>query len=359
MEKLTDLSSGWDVMLKKREAMAKKAEELIEISEDGKCSYSKGYITQDVFFCKTCNTNEAGSGVCVGCYLACHLDHDIAELGPKASFRCDCGNSYMKNTCSFTSKSPSNAENTYNQNFIGKFCICGMEDSEDRESEMYMCIGCYDWFHADCITLSNNCHATTEELLPTIPSDLLSHYYFICDKCIRAWKFIPAAYKHYIYFEGAVKRGRVEGCPLEDHGEISEYPFHIFLKKEWLTERCSCDNCKIKFWPKQLMHAHDMEEKVSLLDTINEETAKILEDETIEGIQQDENQEEDDHQFNALSHEAKIDIANGIQIFKDAFEEMANNMNGKIIDALAVEEFKIKLLEKHQAYKRAKNEQLE
>ena len=362
MDKEIDLATGWDILLKKREAMGKKAAEIIESSEEGKCSYSKGYIIQEVFLCRTCTINEEGSGICVGCYLSCHLDHDIAELGPKSNFQCDCGNTRMKNKCNFTQKSESNPENLYNQNFKGKFCICGKEDSDDRECEMYMCIGCYDWFHSDCITLSNNLHNHSnihEEIIPAIPTELLIHYFFICCKCVNKWKFIPNAYKEYLYFEGAVKRSRnQEECPLENKDDFKEYPYHVFLKK-WVDERCKCNNCQNKCWPKEFLYAKDMEEKESLLGKIHEETEKIMEEEDEVQGDREENTDELYNDINRLPHESQINIAHGYQILKDAFEEMANNLQGEVCDIQAVEEFKAKLQEKYQAYKRSKFEYID
>lgn len=356
MEKEIDISTGWDQLLKKRKAMGKKAAELIESSEEGKCSYSKGYLTQEVFLCRTCNIKEEGSGVCVGCYLACHLDHDVAELGPKPNFRCDCGNTRMKATCAFTEKAPINDQNRYSHNFQGKFCICALEDSDDRDSEMYMCIGCYDWFHSDCITLSNNCHNHSnaiEENLPEIPCELLTHYFFICCSCVKRWKFIPAAYKEFIYYGGAAKRSRSDGCPVEKCGEFKEYPYHIFLKKEWIEERCICENCNEKYWPKEFLNAQEMEEKVSLLGKIHEETEKIMEAEN-ENDAADDDHDEVYQDIGVMSHEAQIEIARGCQILRDTFEEMANGLNGEVCDLQAIEDFKAKLAEKYKAYKRAK-----
>jgi hypothetical protein len=356
MDKEIDLVTGWDQLLKKREAIGKKASEMIELSEEGKCSYDKGYFTQEVFLCRTCNKNELGSGVCVGCYLSCHLDHDVAELGPKANFRCDCSNPRMKNSCNFVPKNQENAENAYNQNFLGKFCVCGMEDSDDRDCEMYMCIRCYDWFHSDCIEISNNTHNHSilhEENIPGIPSESLCEYYFICYKCINVWKFIPSAYKHYIYFDKPVKRPRNEDCPLEKVDIVPEYPYHIFLKKEWAQEKCSCESCQAKYSPKEFDYAQEMEEKISLLGKINEETEKIMED---------DNDDHDDiietnnvyNEISNLPHEIQIEVANGYQILKETFNELTGSLKGEVIGLEAVEAFKNKLQEKYQAYKKTK-----
>lgn len=359
MDEEIDLATGWGVLMKKREAIGKKAQEIIEASEEGKCSYDKGYITQELYLCKTCNISSQGSGICVGCYLTCHLDHEVSELGPKANFRCDCGNSRLKSTCSFIQKTAENQENVYNQNFLGKFCICSQEDSDDRESEMYMCIGCYDWFHADCIELSNNCHNHStlhEEHIPKIPSDNIDNFYMICLKCINEWKFIPNAYKEFIYFDHPVKRVRNDGCPLESADISKEFPYHVFLLKDWVSERCSCETCREKFWPNQFLNAQEIEEKVSLLGMINEETEKIMQEENI--VTEDREEPADDLliHMSKLPHETQINVANGYQILKETFEELAGKVQGGVCDLETVEEFKQKLYEKYSAYKKSKTD---
>jgi E3 ubiquitin-protein ligase UBR7 len=59
-----------------------------------KCTYEKGYITQEIYICITC-TKEKNSitGMCVGCAYKCHENHDVTNLHFKRNFRCDCGNS--------------------------------------------------------------------------------------------------------------------------------------------------------------------------------------------------------------------------------------------------------------------------
>ncbi len=51
------------------------------------CTYDKGYVRQPVYACKTCG----GGGVCAGCSVSCHAEHDLVELFNKRQFRCDCG----------------------------------------------------------------------------------------------------------------------------------------------------------------------------------------------------------------------------------------------------------------------------
>ena len=59
------------------------------------------------------------------------------------SFRCDCGNSKYKEPCKlFKEKDIVNAENKYNHNFRGLYCVCNKPypdpDGEVRGLDIYM-----------------------------------------------------------------------------------------------------------------------------------------------------------------------------------------------------------------------------
>jgi len=59
-----------------------------------KCTYEKGYITQEIYICITCTMEKNSiTGMCVGCSYKCHENHDVRNLHFKRNFRCDCGNS--------------------------------------------------------------------------------------------------------------------------------------------------------------------------------------------------------------------------------------------------------------------------
>ena len=62
------------------------------------CTYSQGYITQEIYSCETCykSTNKI-AGICSGCAFNCHKDHDLIHLYFKRNLRCDCGNSNFGN----------------------------------------------------------------------------------------------------------------------------------------------------------------------------------------------------------------------------------------------------------------------
>lgn len=64
-----------------------------------KCTYEKGYITQEIYVCLTCaKEKNTITGMCVGCAYKCHENHEVENLHFKRNFRCDCGNS---NYCKF------------------------------------------------------------------------------------------------------------------------------------------------------------------------------------------------------------------------------------------------------------------
>ena len=85
--------------------------QMLQHQEANECSYSKGYINQSVFGCRTCA--PLGSyGFCLGCFLECHLEHDTFEVGVKRAFRCDCTHCTPP-----TEPRESNLQNTYDDNF--------------------------------------------------------------------------------------------------------------------------------------------------------------------------------------------------------------------------------------------------
>ena len=193
------------------------------------CTYERGHIRQPVYACKTCG----GGGVCAGCSVSCHAEHELVELFNKRKFRCDCGTpnlyrqrepnhaarhtrlteqlEYPKDAkpCSLRKPgfSPQNDANAYNHNFDGEFCYCERGKTYDPEKEdeiMFQCIVCEEWLHESCTSLRpsktrssiqaakdsevgsasyDQATTTTEAEAPLIDHDLFD--LMICDACVR------------------------------------------------------------------------------------------------------------------------------------------------------------------------------
>ncbi|ETO31395.1 hypothetical protein RFI_05721 [Reticulomyxa filosa] len=166
------------------------------------CTYTKGYLTQPVYACLTCmkndETNEMTySGVCLGCAMNCHLQHDIVELWEKRHFRCDCGNekfrkkdkpSHVCEICPIP-KDPLNDQNKYNENFIGKYCYCrqGTKLLIFFFFWLSICIffrRCQDWFHDKCVDALH----TKRELIAS--QDTREDLDFVCRDCAQLCSFL-------------------------------------------------------------------------------------------------------------------------------------------------------------------------
>jgi E3 ubiquitin-protein ligase UBR7 len=152
-------------VLEEEQKLEEEAFALLGGSDDKNCTYLHGYVgRQAIYACKTCRPNATGSdaddvaGVCLACSYACHEGHDLYELYTKRNFKCDCGNSRMKNErggqCSlFPNKSATNELNRYNHNFVGRYCLCDRPypDPEGESGVMIQCVVCEDWFHDSCL----------------------------------------------------------------------------------------------------------------------------------------------------------------------------------------------------------------
>lgn len=84
----------------------------------------------------------------------------IVELWTKRNFRCDCGNSKFGDFfCKLTSnKAVENANNSYNHNFKGSYCICNRpypDPDVEEQVEMIQCCLCEDWFHEEHLGLNS------------------------------------------------------------------------------------------------------------------------------------------------------------------------------------------------------------
>jgi hypothetical protein len=254
--------------------------------EETCCSYEAGYIQQNVFLCKTCKIE---AGICTGCFMNCHKGHCVVELGIKKNFRCDCG--LGKKKCTLNPNKSSN-NNVYNHNFHGRFCLCDREDSDLRDSEMHVCVGCLDWFHLDCIQVYNNCHNLAPKVfhdknIPIIPKDT-ANYFFLCEECVNRNLYIPSFYKDFISLESLQNYETPH-----KNSQISRYPYHIFVMKSWIEKRCKCSICT----------------SLEIPDLIPIIPKKFMEESADEEFIYEE--------LPTTSHEEEIFIARGINIIRE------------------------------------------
>ena len=146
------------------------------------CTKPLGPLRQSVYACLTCTPPPASphqqftpAGVCYGCSISCHGEHNLVELFSRRDFECDCGTTRMGNSstpCALRHNPVTGRKggvvgeearqgNKYNQNFKGKFCGCGEEyDPEMEKGTMFQCLGLgtveeggcgEDWWHPECL----------------------------------------------------------------------------------------------------------------------------------------------------------------------------------------------------------------
>ncbi|KAJ3304873.1 hypothetical protein HDV03_002255 [Kappamyces sp. JEL0829] len=144
------------------------------------CFHGKGSIKQLLYSCVTCaQATGKDVGVCYGCFVQCHTDHQVHELFYRRDFTCDCGTERSSVSCVFQRPEESrsaSAANKYNHNFKGINCYCKLLHDDAKETrEMIQCLVCEDWFHDSCIGEK-----------PSFPADD-----FLCEVCLAHSDYSP------------------------------------------------------------------------------------------------------------------------------------------------------------------------
>ena len=95
---------------------------------------------QPVYSCLSCRSQPMSpsdrAGICVGCSVSCHGDCELVELFTRRNFVCDCGTERLPTRrCKITLRACDKAAqtNTYDANFDGIFCSCGIHYDPDTE----------------------------------------------------------------------------------------------------------------------------------------------------------------------------------------------------------------------------------
>ncbi|CAB3408224.1 unnamed protein product [Caenorhabditis bovis] len=206
------------------------ADALFAAQDDNVCTYPEGYKPrQPLFSCLTCVAEPEMGGVCYGCAVNCHKDHDIVELYTKRSFKCDCGNSKFSTKCGlYEEKDARNEFNIYNHNFRGKFCECkDTFPSEHCDEEMLQCEVCEDWFHPSHISLDMTVNQEEGGSSDTNPDSL------ICINCVMKLPFL-----------NEVAKSKEVVCHSKIETSSADAQSKTLLIRNMRSKLCRCDGCK-------------------------------------------------------------------------------------------------------------------
>lgn len=203
--------------------------------DEDTCMYDQGPTIMNVYSCLTCKKEEDGHvGVCFGCSMSCHLEHEIVELFEKRDFRCDCPTTSKCKCTLHLPVSTGNETNTYNHNFDGLFCWCNKEYNSDQV--MIQCFACFDWYHDHCIK---------EEYKAVIPCDDDDESEYVCRTCMKKFEFLKM-YPYLLYdAKESSKPLDSDICLLKS--TTSTIPGDAFFKKGWVVQLCQCNDCKTNY----------------------------------------------------------------------------------------------------------------
>ncbi len=245
-------------------------------SDDQPCSHRLGYIRQDVYACLHCAKRGADgravlSGFCVGCKSSCHSGPQcsVIDLYSKRFFRCDCGNSRMKNTCHLdNTKNPENTENAkvYNHNFIGTYCRCD-RPYDAKWGDMLQCAVCEDWFHEVCLVTTDDEPASkTSAKLSGIACEL------VCCDCSNKIPLLDDYFARIGLFQpptpltpAEVQTARAEGCerpPDIDHSLLRGKD--RLWQSGFRLRLCRCEACKDEYAKLGVSYLIDRKDFVNL-----------------------------------------------------------------------------------------------
>nr|CAG8603947.1 1053_t:CDS:2 [Entrophospora candida] len=237
--------------------LEREAREVLPWSFD-QCTYSKGYIRQPVYACKTCkpaNEKLENGGICYSCSMSCHYDHELVELFNKRNFRCDCGTTRLGNKpCKLEKKSHDalNEFNFYNHNFQGRFCWCKIDyDPEKEEKNMFQLPDLENFDEYICHTCTSK--YTFLKLYKNSPMFIPGEYKKkLDDKSDKEEKSIVTDNDDAIEDNKPDDSDKLT-CKLEKWNNTvvnvingagdSQVEIDLFCKQNWRDELCRCSKC--------------------------------------------------------------------------------------------------------------------
>eukprot|EP00347_Sterkiella_histriomuscorum_P020927 403335922 len=299
-----------------------------------KCRYTDGYIYQQVYSCITCYMEQIKNlpgaeevdaekimkqgfcafpelmkelkphGICLGCMLHCHENHDVVELYAKLDFRCDCGNGRMPFSCSLyeNKEDYENDQNRYNQNFFDIYCYCKQpHQTELIDQFMIQCFECEDWYH-------------NHHLNPKLSDQPDEKFILICKNCqIQKYGIKLLQYKDFFHEtsqdqiqhknnETPSKRQKLSNAAekvvqfqgrfncKENAPQVNPdfQPFDIIIDDAFIESSCQCDECKPIF--------DRLQRHLKAVDNLNEEDLKLQKN--LEGELNEDEEETKDQSSN-------------------------------------------------------------
>ncbi|TIC38436.1 hypothetical protein E3Q09_00008 [Wallemia mellicola] len=237
---MTSITTAEDY-IREQEILEAEARELLPFKAD-LCTqdYDKNEIgkplRQAIYLCKTCGLDK---GVCVGCSIICHGDHDLLELFPKRGFVCDCPTSRFSKECSLKKLKATydSHPNHYNHNFQRRFCACDqIYEPAECDQEMYQCLSCEDWFHEGCLNLRDKNQEgrvndeNSEDAGPVLRLPRSKFDAFVCSECV-----LSPDLEHLRRYAGTpsfVLLESMKSLPQEGDDDESAIPLKFSNKRE-------------------------------------------------------------------------------------------------------------------------------
>ncbi|CAB0035587.1 unnamed protein product [Trichogramma brassicae] len=241
-------------VLKEEKELEEDCNAVLGASDDQNCTYNKGYIRQALYACKTCT--ESRAAICLACSLHCHEGHELIELYTKRLFRKEL-----------------NAENKYNHNYEGLYCICKRpypDEADPNPDDMIQCCICEDWYHSKHLGLK------------TIPEgDDYSE--MTCASCMKSHDFL---WKYASILSGS-----------------------CFWVGGWRHKLCKCLNCKKLYNDEGVSYLIDPLDSVESYEEAGK--AKLKESQYEKGLKA----------LSSLNHVQQVNAIEGFNEMKDNLKQ--------------------------------------